>query len=89
MARQTRSLRKKSGKRAGRQNGQRGETLHLVAAPDEIVEHRPTICVHCHAPLADEPALLRERRQVHELPLVRMRVSEHQALHVRCPTASR
>jgi transposase len=85
LARRTRSLRKKSGKKAGGQIGHRGETLHLVAAPDEIVEHRPTICVHCHAPLADEPALLRERRQVHELPLVRMRVSEHQALHVRCP----
>jgi transposase len=85
LARRTRSLRKKSGKKAGGQIGHRGETLHLVAAPDEIVEHRPTICVRCHAPLADEPALLRERRQVHELPLVRMRVSKHQALHVRCP----
>lgn len=85
LGRQTKSLRKKSGKKAGGQIGHRGETLHLVAAPDEIVEHRPNSCLHCHTALADEPALLRERRQLHELPLVRMRVSEHQALHMRCP----
>ena len=29
--------------------------------------------------------MLRERRHVHELPPVRLVVTEHQALHVRCP----
>jgi transposase len=85
LARRTKSLRKKSGKKAGGQIGHRGETLHLVVTPDEIVEQRPARCVHCQTPLADEPALLRERRQVHELLAVRLRVTEYQALHVRCP----
>ena len=86
LKRKTRSLRKPSGKKAGGQLGHRGETLHLVAALDEIVEQRPTVCAHCQRPLADEASvLLRERRQVHELPVVRLRVTEYQALHVRCP----
>jgi len=35
--------------------------------------------------LADALVVLRERRQVHELPPVHLLVREHQALHVRCP----
>src|SRR5437660_1624409 len=83
MRRKTKSLRTKSGKKAGGQLGHRGETLHLEAEPDVIVEQRPTVCAHCQTLLADEASvLLRERRQVHELPAVRLRVTEYQALHV-------
>ncbi len=85
LKRRTKSLRKPSGKKAGGQLGHRGETLHLVAAPDELVEQRPAICAHCQTPLADADVVLRERRQVHELPAVRLRSTEYQALHVRCP----
>ena len=85
LKRRTKSLRKPSGKKAGGQLGHRGETLHLVAAPEELVEQRPAICVHCQSPLADADVVLRERRQVYELPAVRLRVTEYQALHVRCP----
>jgi transposase len=89
LKRKTKSLRAKSGKKAGGQLGHRGETLHLVALPDEVVEHRLTHCPHCQTPLADAEVVLRERRQVQELPLsVRLVVREHQALHVRCPTCA-
>ncbi len=47
LKRKTKSLRAKSGKKAGGQIGHRGETLHLVAAPDEVVEHRPRHCPQC------------------------------------------
>src|SRR5260221_981382 len=80
----TKSLRKRSGKKAGGQLGHRGETLRLVATPDAVVEHRPALCAHCQLPLHNAPVVLRERRQVHELPPVRLVVCEHQALHVRC-----
>ena len=86
LARKTKSLRRRSGKKPGGQIGHRGETLRLVATPDAVVEHRPVICSGCQTSLADEaPVVLRERRQVQELPPVRLQVTEHQALHVRCP----
>ena len=84
LGRKTRSLRRKSGKKPGGQVGHRGETLHLVATPDAVVEHRPAVCDACQAALDDAPVVLRERRQVHELPPLRLVVCEHQALHVRC-----
>src|SRR5258707_3794343 len=81
----TKSLRRGSDKASGGQLGHRGETLRLVAVPDAVVEHRPTVCSACHRVLDNAPVVLRERRQVSELPAVRLVVREHQALHVRCP----
>jgi transposase len=84
-----RSPRRRSGKKPGGQLGHRGETLHLVAAPDEVVEHRPSVCMACQAPLDQTaPSVLSERRQVRDLPPVRLVVREHRALHVRCPACA-
>lgn len=88
LARKTRSLRRRSGKRPGGQLGHRGETLRLVTTDeaDVVVEHRPAVCMDGQGPLSeDAPVVLRERRQVLDLPPVRLRVTEHQALHVQCP----
>jgi transposase len=86
LGRKTKSLRRRSGKKPGGQLGHRGETLHLVATADAVVEHRPVVCAQCQAPLdAAEVVVLRERRQVRDLPRVRLVVTEHQALHLRCP----
>lgn len=85
LKRKTKSLRQKSGKKPGGQLGHRGETLHLVATPDTVVEHRPAVCEQCQMPLDDAAVVLRERRQVQELPPgVRLLVHEHQALHLCC-----
>ena len=84
LGRKTKSLRRRSGKKPGGQLGHRGETLHLVATPDAVVEHRPAVCAQCQAPLDEAAVTLRERRQVRDLPRVRLGVTEHQALHVRC-----
>jgi transposase len=84
LGRKTKSLRRRSGKKPGGQIGHRGETLRLVATPDAVVEHRPSACGTCQAPLDEAEVLLRERRQVLDLPRIRLTVTEHQALHVRC-----
>jgi len=87
LGRKPRSLRKKSGKKAGGQLGHRGETLRLVATPDVVLQHRPAVCASCQTPLAvDTPAVARERRQVVDIPPVRLQITEHQALQVRCPS---
>jgi transposase len=85
LKRKPKSLRQRSGKKPGGQLGHRGQTLHVVAVPDSVVEHRPTQCAHCGTALDDELVVVRERRQVHELPPLRLVVQEPQALHLRCP----
>lgn len=85
----TRSLRRKTGKKPGGQLDHPGKTLHLVAAPDAILEHRPTVCAACQTPLpaveSGADVVARERRQLQDLPPIRLHVTEHQALSVRCP----
>src|SRR6266851_1734024 len=56
-----------------------------MAQPDEIVSHRPAACVHCQQPLEKVPGRVKERRQVHDLPAVRVVVQEHQVEEVWCP----
>jgi len=85
LRRKPKSLRKPSGKKAGGQLGHRGETLHVVATPDVVVEHRPVVCAVCQTALGEAPVVGRERRQVREVPPVRLLVTEHHALRLRCP----
>src|SRR5690348_9992880 len=76
LKRKPKSLRQRSGKKPGGQLGHPGETLHLVAVPDAVIEHRPAVCAQCQAAL-DEAAVVRhERRQVWELPPVRPQITE-------------
>src|SRR5215831_15178974 len=84
-----RSQRRRSGKKPGGQLGHPGETLHLVGTPDEVVEHRAVGCAACQTPLEETAQVVGcEGRQVQELPPLRLRVTEHRALHVRCPSCA-
>src|SRR3990172_4205824 len=79
-----RSLRKRSGKKSGGQDGHPGVTRVLVDDPDVVVVHAPTVCAGCGADLRAAAEVQRERRQVIEIPEPRPEVTEHQALHKAC-----
>ena|SRR5260221_432179 len=57
-----RSLRKRSDKKRGGQAGHPGVTRCLVADPDIIVTHVPTVCTECGASLEGATEINRERR---------------------------
>jgi transposase len=56
-----------------------------VDNPDELVNHQPEKCQHCNTGLALMPSLGYEKRQVFDLPLPEMTVTEHRAHTKRCP----
>ena len=84
-ARHKRSLREKSGKKAGGQPDHEGTTLALCADPDQIVVHAVHRCKHCHSDLRHIEGLRLERRQVIGLPVKRTVVVEHQTESKYCP----
>jgi transposase/uncharacterized coiled-coil protein SlyX len=88
----TSSLREKSGKHVGGQVGHHGTTLGFVDKPDRFITHFPETCAFCGSSLSDSKLAGSERRQVHDLPPQKMKVTEHQAqtkVCGRCGTMSK
>src|SRR6266566_4101499 len=83
--RQPKSLRKKSEKPSGGQKGHPGTTLQFSQTPDEVIEHRVSVCASCHDDLRQVEACVTLRRQVVDIPAPRLLVQEHRAEQKLCP----
>ena len=73
------SLRKKGKRKSGGQPGHTGHTLKMAEKPDHTQVHRVEECEHCGRSLIDQSADGVEKRQVHDLPPLRLLVTEHRA----------
>src|SRR5271170_8040476 len=79
------SLRERSGKKTGGQNGHRGETLRRSETPDATIDHFPQTCAGCGEALSAAMATDHIARQVFDLPEPQpLIVTEHRAHGCRC-----
>jgi transposase len=83
--RRTKSLRERGKRASGGQVGHKGETLKQVEVPDWVVRHEVEACWHCGINLSQASVVGVEKRQVFDVPAVRLEVTEHQAAIKCCP----
>ena len=74
------SLRERSGKKPGGQQGHPGKTLRRSESPDTTFDHFPQACAGCGAALSEATANGHAARQVFDLPEPQpLLVTEHRA----------
>src|SRR4249919_3339932 len=79
------SLRERSGKKTGGQNGHPGETLRRSETPDATIDHYPQTCAGCGEALSEAMATDHIARQVFDLPEPQpLIVTEHRAHRCCC-----
>ena len=57
----------------------------MVPSPDKVISHEPQVCAHCGYDLSSTPVAGIEKRQVFDLPPLKLIVTEHQAEVKTCP----
>ncbi|QJD83882.1 IS66 family transposase [Cohnella herbarum] len=76
---------RQSGGKMGAPKGHDGHTLRFSTSPDEIVVHSVSTCKHCAQSLDRVAVQGYTKRQVFDLPLPRLVVTEHRAEEKCCP----
>lgn len=72
-----RERRARSTRKPGKQPGAPGATLEQVSEPDVVIEHVPASCTGCGAGLDGAVDVGVVVRQVHDIPLVTVGITEH------------
>jgi len=78
------SLREKTGRKAGGQKGRTGNTLKMVETPDNKEKHIPSFCNCCGNDLSSMPYEFVGKRQVFDIPEIKIKVTEHQVFKRVC-----
>ncbi|MHC1784175.1 MAG: DUF6444 domain-containing protein [Anaerolineaceae bacterium] len=79
------SLRQRHKKKSCGQPGHTGKTLQMVSEPDRVEVYQVRRCRHCQTSLDQVDSESLEKRQVFDIPPVKMEVTEYQAEIKRCP----
>ena len=79
------SLREKSGKKSGGQHNHKGHTLRSVDHPDHIIDIIDDVCNHCTANLENTAPISVNTRQVFDIPLPKLEVTEYRTHNKICP----
>lgn len=74
----TTSLRENGKNKSGGQKGHKGETLKQAAHPDKTIRHALQLCPSCGLSLSNHPVLDIAKRQVFDIPVPQIEVTEHQ-----------
>jgi len=82
---QTKSLRKKSERKVGGQEGHEGNNLGWEETADIVIKHEVVACQVCGYDLREIEGEIVEKRQVHDLPVIKVQVTEHQIEKKQCP----
>lgn len=82
------SLREKSGKLPGAQNGHQGCALSQIPNPANIILHKVEKC-SCGCSLENIPVSRIKKRQVFDIPVLKAEVTEHQVEIKCCPSCGR
>ncbi len=78
------SIKPKSNKKAGGQKGHEGTTLKISAQPDKVEKHKVDTCTNCKKNLRGQKADYTEKRQVYDIPEIKIGITEHHSEVKQC-----